>query len=74
MITREQWEERQQQWAELHRWEREQPPIEYSPDDAIDGVGEILEWIPKAVRSEERDPERLGIQRMNSLVRLVRPE
>ena len=74
MISREEWDARQRQWAELHRWERAQPSIEYSPDDAIDGAGTILEWIPESVRAEERDPDRRGVQRMHALLGLLNAE
>ena len=71
VITREEWDERQRQWAEFHRWERTQPPVEYAPGDAIAALGTILEWIPPSIRAEERDPERRGVQRMHALLRLL---
>ena len=74
MITKAEWDARQQQWAELHRWERAQPPTEYSPDDAVDGAGTILEWISESVRAEERDPDRRGVRRMHALLGLLKAE
>ena len=74
VISRSEWSVRQQQWAEYHRWERAQAPVEHSPDDALDDVGTILEWIPESVRAEERDPEGRGVRRMQALLQLLPPK
>ena len=71
VISKAEWVARQQQWAELHRWERAQPPEEYSPEEALEALSALLEWIPESVRAREQDPERRGVQRMHALLRLL---
>jgi hypothetical protein len=68
VITKAEWDLRQQQWAEYRRWAESEPPIELPAEDAIANVGTILEWMPEAVRQEDRDPEKLGVQRMHFLL------
>jgi hypothetical protein len=71
VITRDAWSLRQQQWAEYRRWARAQAPAEDSPEHSIADVGTILEWIPEAIRNEDRDPEKHGVQRMHFLLGLL---
>jgi hypothetical protein len=73
VITRAEWDVRRQQWAEYRRWAQAEAPAEHSPEHSIADVGTILEWIPAAVRSEERDPGKLSVQRMHFLLGLVNP-
>jgi hypothetical protein len=68
VITKEEFEFRKRQWAEMNRWEREQPPEEHSPEWLLAAMGALHEWLPESTRAEERDPERLGIQRMNAIL------
>jgi hypothetical protein len=69
VINKAEWDLRQQQWAEYRRWAESEPPLELAAEDAIANVGTILAWIPEDVRQEERDPEKLGVQRMHFLLR-----
>lgn len=72
MITRAEWEERQQQWAEFNRWEESQPPVEHSDSYLIAAAGALYEWLPKESRTPQDDPERTGIQRMHFLLSLLK--
>jgi hypothetical protein len=71
MMSKAEWELRQQQWAEYRRWASSEKPLEFSPEESIADVGTILEWIPAAVRAEDPDPERLGVRRMHYLLGLL---
>jgi hypothetical protein len=72
VISPAEWDLRQQQWAEYRRWADSEAPLEHAAEDALANVGTILEWIPEAVRQEERDPEKLGVQRMHFLLGLLK--
>jgi hypothetical protein len=67
-ITKEEFELRKREWAEMNKWEREQPPEEHSPEWLLAALGALHQWLPESTRAEERDPERRGIQRMNALL------
>jgi hypothetical protein len=68
MITKAEWELRQEQWAALHRWEESQTALPFAPEDAIASVGTLYEWLPPEARHREEDPERKGVQRMYTLL------
>ena len=68
MILRTDWNIRQQQWAEYHRWAQAELPQDSVPEESIADIGAILEWIPESVHAEQRDPERLGVRRMHYLL------
>jgi len=72
MTLREQFRLREQQWAEFHRWEAEQPPRERDPAAILADLGAIWSWLPPEVRSEDPDPEKLGIQKMRAALALLR--
>ena len=71
MIDRAAWERRRQQWLEYRRWAESEPPALHPPEEALADLGAILEWIPRQVRLEERDPQRLGVRRMDYLLSLL---
>ena len=71
VISKAQWELRERQWAEYRRWAEAQPPLPAATEESIADVGTILEWIPEAARSEDRDPERSGVRRMHYLLGLL---
>ena len=62
MMTKDQWRERENQWAGFHRWEAEQPLPDRSAGDIIADLGAIWDWLPPEVRLEDPDPEKRGIQ------------
>ena len=74
VISKLEWIERQQQWAEFDRWARSAAAPEHPPEHAIADVGTILDWIPPAVQVEDRDPERLGVQRMHALLSFLKSD
>ena len=71
MITREEFEARRRQWAEMNKWEREQPPDEHSPEWYLAAVGALYQFLPESTRAEEPDPDRPGLQRMQELLRAL---
>ena len=73
MSTREQWELRRQQWEAFNRWEAEQPPIERDPGDILADLGAIWNWLPRDVREQDPDPEKIGIQKMRAALALIKP-
>ncbi len=66
VTLREQLELRERQWAAFHRWEAEQPLPERDPGDIVADLGAIWDWLPSEVRTEDPDPEKLGIQKMRA--------
>ena len=74
MITKAEWEARQQQWAEFHRWEETQPPPEHSPEYLIAAVGALYDWLPAQSRIPEDDPDRSGVKRMHFLLGALEPQ
>lgn len=73
MSTREQWELRRKQWEAFNRWEAEQPPIERDPGDILADLGTIWNWLPREVREQDSDPEKIGIQKMRAALALIKP-
>jgi hypothetical protein len=71
MMDKAAWRLRQQQWRQYHLWAESQPPADHPPDLALADIGAILEWLPEAVRHEERDPDRSGVRRMHSILGLL---
>jgi len=71
VITKEEFELRKRQWAEMNKWEHEQPPEEHSPEWLLAAIGALYELLPESTRAEEPDPERRGIQRMQRLLRVL---
>jgi hypothetical protein len=71
MTMKEQFELRQRQWDEFHRWESQQPPIERAPEDIIADLGAILSWLPASERLRDPDPEKTGIQKMRAALALI---
>ena len=71
MITKAEWELRRQQWRIFNEWEAVHPPPAPSAADALADVGAIWEWLPESVRYEDHDPERLGVQRMQRIFRIL---
>ena len=68
MITKEEFELRKRQWAEFNRFKRSEVRPVYNPEQVLDFISTILEWAPQDVRTQECDPERLGVQRMRRLL------
>jgi hypothetical protein len=74
MITRDQWERRQSQWAAFHSWEASRDPDANPAAAAIADLGAILEWLPEDVQRQDPDPAKTGIRRMHAIVGvLVQP-
>ncbi|HEY4362123.1 MAG TPA: hypothetical protein VGN17_14190 [Bryobacteraceae bacterium] len=71
MISAAEWSLHQQQWSEYRRWAASKAPLEPAPHDPIADVGTIFEWLPESVRQAERDPEKLGVQRIHYLLSLL---
>jgi hypothetical protein len=72
MSLKEQYELRQRQWDEFHRWENEQAPIDRQPADIIADLGAILSWVSVTDRLCDPDPEKIGIQKMRAALALIR--
>ena len=72
MSLKEQYELRQRQWDEFHRWENEQPPIDRHPAHIIADLGAILSWVSVAERLRDPDPVKLGIQKMRAALAFIR--
>jgi hypothetical protein len=72
MITREQFEQRRQQWESFNRWEAQQPPIERAPADILADLGTIWSWLPSEVRGQDPDPQKIGIQKMRAALALLK--
>ncbi|MBI3666585.1 MAG: hypothetical protein HY236_10250 [Acidobacteria bacterium] len=73
MTLRQQLRQRQQQWAEFHRWEAQQPPVERAPADILADLGAIWSWFPPEVRTRDEDPQKLGIQAMRAALAKLNP-
>jgi len=71
MTLKEQYQIRQQQWDEFHRWESQQAPIERDAADIIADIGTILSWLPAGERLRDPDPEKTGIQKMRAALALI---
>lgn len=69
MTLKEQLEERRKQWAAFHRWEAEQPPIDRAPAEIIADIGAIWGWFSPEVRTQDPDPEKLGVWAMHAALR-----
>jgi hypothetical protein len=75
MITKQDWELRQSQWAAFHKWEAAQDPDPCLATTAIGDLGAILDWLPEDVRNHDSDPAKAGIRRMNAIAALLaRPQ
>jgi hypothetical protein len=72
MTLKEQYQLRQRQWDEFHRWESEQPLIEREPAAIIADLGAILSWMPAEARLHDPDPEKIGIQKMRAAHALIK--
>ncbi len=70
---REQFKERERQWAEFHRWEAQQPPLERKPARILADLGTIWSWLPPEVRAEDPDPEKRGVQTMHAALSHLKP-
>ena len=68
MISKRDWELRQAQWAAFHRWEASRGPDPHPPEAAMADVGAVYEWFPENVRLEDRDPDKIGIRRMQAVL------
>ena len=66
MTLKEQYELRQRQWDEFHRWEAEQPPIDRDPASIIADLGTILRWVSHDERLHDPDPEKIGVLKMRA--------
>jgi len=73
MTLKEQYEMRQRQWDEFHRWESEQPLMERTPENIIADLGAILSWVPPSERLCDPDPDKAGIQKMRAALALIKP-
>lgn len=71
MLSKEDWEIRQRQWALFHEWEAAREPDPYAWGEVIADVGAILDWLPEDVRQSDLDPGKSGIQRMRHIVSVV---
>jgi hypothetical protein len=72
MSLKEQYELRQRQWDEFHRWENEQPAIDRQPANIIADLGAILSWVSVTERLRDPDPEKIGIQKMRAALAFIR--
>jgi len=72
MTMKEQFELRQRQWDEFHRWEAEQPVVERTPENIIADIGAILSWLPASERLRDPDPDKAGIQKMRAALALIK--
>jgi hypothetical protein len=71
MITKDDWERRQSQWAAFHAWEPSRDPDPSPGAAAIGDLGAILEWLPEDVRRDDSEPAKTGIRRMQAIVGLL---
>jgi hypothetical protein len=71
MITKDDWERRQLQWAAFHNWEAAQEPDPCPAAAAIGDLGTIREWFPEDVQCDDSDPFKTGIRRMQAIVGLL---
>jgi hypothetical protein len=71
MITKQDWERRQSQWAAFHNWEASQDADPCPAAAAIGDLGAILEWLPEDVQRKDPDPAKTGIRRMHAIVGLL---
>ena len=72
MTLKEQYEMRQRQWDEFHRWESRQPVVERTSENIIADLGAILSWLPGEERLRDPDPEKIGIQKMQAALALIK--
>ena len=72
MTLKEQLELRERQWRAFHEWEATQPLPERDPAAILADLGAIWEWLPPEVRSEDPDPQKLGIQKMRAAMALMK--
>jgi len=71
MITKDDWERRQSQWAAFHRWGASRDPDASPAATAIGDLGAILEWLPEDVQRQDIDPAKIGIRRMHVVVGIL---
>ena len=71
MITKDQWERRQLQWAAFHSWEASRGPDAGQSAATIGDLGAILEWLPEDVKTKDPDPAKTGIRRMHAIIGLL---
>lgn len=71
MITKQDWERRQLQWAAFHSWEATQDTDACLAAAAIGDLGAILDWLPEDVQRRDSDPAKTGIRRMHAIAALV---
>jgi hypothetical protein len=72
MTLKEHFEMRQRQWDEFHRWEDQQPVVEHTSENIIGDLGAILSWLPAEERLRDPDPEKIGIQKMQAALALIK--
>jgi hypothetical protein len=71
MITKQDWERRQSQWAAFHSWEASRDPNPNPAAAVIGDVGAILDWLPEDVQRQDSDPANAGIRRMHAILGLL---
>jgi hypothetical protein len=71
MITKQDWELRQTQWAAFEKWKALQEPDPCRVEAAIGDLGAILEWLPEDVQRQDPDPGKTGIRRMHAILGLL---
>ncbi|MBC8204079.1 MAG: hypothetical protein H8E87_01065 [FCB group bacterium] len=69
-ITKKDIEERNEKFRRFNQWEEQNPP-QYSPETAIHLIGCLYEMLPPEVRMKDDDPEKLGIRKMHSILKLL---
>ena len=68
MVSKRDWELRQAQWAAFHRWEASRELDAHPPEAALADIGAVYEWFPKDVHLEDRDPDKIGIRRVQAVL------
>ena len=73
MTLREQVEQYNKSLKRFNEWEEQERRLERPPAAIIADIGAIADWIPRATRLADPDPQKLGIQRMFKALSLISP-
>ncbi len=71
MTLREQVERYNKSLKRFNEWEAQERLVERTPAAIIADIGAIVDWIPRATRLVDPDPQKLGIQRMFTALSLI---
>lgn len=69
--TRQEWEEREQQWREFHTWEAENLAPERESSAVLADLSFLLRQVPVEEILLDPDPDKLSIRRMRAALAAI---